>query len=282
MGKPLDLDHLVTTLRARVGPAVLARAAERAGPAATRPAAPASGTLSDFPQIAGIDRVRAALSFDHDRDFFLLLLGRFLADAGTAVAAVRTDLARGERETAILRVHSLRGNAGNLGALGIMTTAAGLEAALQRDGQASEADLARLDQQLADLAAASAPWLQAAAVSAQARPTAPDPAPAAPLDPASLEALRDALARHDLAALDLFDELAPALAVTLGAAATQALGAAIADLDFGAALANLPPSTQPTSPTQPTPPLAPATASPAASSAPRATTSTPPGPTRRS
>ena len=266
LAKPLDLDHLVTTLRDRVGPVVLERAAARAeieaGPTMTRPAAPAPGAQADFPQIAGIDRVRAALSFEHDRDFFLLLLGRFLADVDTAVAAVRAALARGERETAILRVHSLRGNAGNLGALGIMTTAATIEEALQRDGQATEADLARLEQQLADLAAASAPWLRAAAVSAQARPTAPDPAPAAPLDPASLEALRDALARRDLAAVDLFDELAPALAGTLGATATQALGEAIADLDFGAALANLPP-------------MAPATTPPATGSAPPGSTRQP-------
>ena len=55
-------------------------------------------------------------------------------------------------------------------------------------------------------------------------------------------ALRDALARHDLAAVDLFDELAPALAGTLGAAATQALGQAIADLEFGAALDTLGPT----------------------------------------
>ena len=274
LAKPLDLDHLVTTLRDRVGPAALARAAERAdmaaGPAATRPAAPAPGAQADFPQIAGIDRVRAALSFDHDRDFFLLLLGRFLTDARDAVPDTRAALARGDRETAILRVHSLRGNAGNLGALGIMTTAAGLEEALQHDGQARDADLARLEQQLADLAAASAPWLQAAALSAQARAPATDPAPAAPLDPASLEALRDALARRDLAAVDLFDELAPALAGTLGAATTQALGDAIANLEFAMALANLPPLAPPT------PPLAPVTAPPATSTAPLATSAAPP------
>lgn len=55
-------------------------------------------------------------------------------------------------------------------------------------------------------------------------------------------ALRDALARHDLAAVDLFDKLAPALAGTLGAAATQTLGKAIADLEFGAALDALGPA----------------------------------------
>ena len=217
--------------------------------------------------------MRAALSVEHDRDFFLGLLGRFLAETCDALPETRAALAQGDRETATRRLHSLRGNAGNLGALAIMTTAAGLEAALQRDGQAPDADLARLDRQLADLAAASAPWLQAAAVSAQVQPTAPDPAPAAPLDPASLEALRDALARRDLAAVDLFDELAPALAATLGAAAAQTLGAAIADLKFDAALANLPPPTQPTQPTLHTPPLAPAIA-------PLVPSSASPGPTR--
>ena len=89
-----------------------------------------------------------------------------------------------------------------------------------------------------------------------------------PLDPNRLEALRGALERHDLAAIDYYEDLAPALTAAWGAAATQALGQAIADLKFGAALADLQALASPTSPrTQPT-----------TSPAPRAT---PPGPTGR-
>jgi diguanylate cyclase (GGDEF)-like protein len=191
LAKPLDLDHLVTTLRERVGPAVLARAAAQAAaqaslaaPAATgAPERPATG--GDFPLIAGIDRVRAALSVDQDRDFFLLLLGRFVDDAATAVADTRAWLADGDRERATRRVHSLRGNAGNLGALGIMTHAATIEEALRQTGQAREEDLDRLERQLADLAAASAPWLSAAALSAQARQQAESQVEADDEDPAA-------------------------------------------------------------------------------------------------
>ena len=183
LAKPLDLDQLVNRLRDRVGPEAMARAearaeaqarpresedtdaGTRAAPREARAAPRAGVTHGDFPLIEGIDRVRAALSVDQDRDFFLLLLGRFLADARDAVPEIRAWLAQGDRETATRRVHSLRGNAGNIGALGIMTLAAGLEEALRRAGRADEADLDRLERQLNDLAAASAPWLQAAAAS---------------------------------------------------------------------------------------------------------------------
>ncbi len=56
---------------------------------------------------------------------------------------------------------------------------------------------------------------------------------------ARLAALRDALQRRDLAAVDLFDELAPDLITAWGAAATQALGQTITDLKFDAALTTL-------------------------------------------
>ena len=261
LAKPLDLDHLVTTLRERVGPAVLARAAAQAGPeaqaASGAPERPATG--GDFPLIAGIDRVRAALSVDQDRDFFLLLLGRFVDDAATAIADTRAWLADGDRERATRRVHSLRGNAGNIGALAIMTHAAAIEEALRQTGQAREEDLDRLERQLADLAAVSAPWLTAAALSAQARGRAEsqvevrDEVPAAPADTPSssaaapipfldgegLAVLREALRRHDLAASDHFEELAATISSAWGAEVSQALGEAIADLRFGAALAQL-------------------------------------------
>ncbi|HPB75833.1 MAG TPA: hypothetical protein PLY96_11370, partial [Chromatiaceae bacterium] len=45
--------------------------------------------------------------------------------------------------------------------------------------------------------------------------------------------------RHDLAAQDHYEELAPALTAAWGEAVTQILGEAIDDLKFGAALAQL-------------------------------------------
>ena len=331
LAKPLDLEQLVATLQRLIPAAVREAAGQALGqvsaggagaqeaiPASTvgpggamvlRPAAVASGDLppspvpgpgstSDFPPIAGIDRDRAARVVGNDRAFFLAQLARLLRDAATLVADVRLALRAGEAETATRRLHSLKGNAGNLGALGLMRAAASLETAIQvrarelemasteqardqvvakeerardldtagkertRDlemiaedqATALEAGLADLDRQLRDLAAASGPWLAGRdRPGARARAQVDNPAAVsregpslactllspAPLDPERLAALGTALQQHNLAALDLFEELAPALAAVWGEAATQALGEAIADLKFGAALAQL-------------------------------------------
>jgi len=153
-----------------------------------------------------------------------------------AVAEIRAWLARGELETAILRVHSLRGNAGNLGALAIMATAAGIEEGLRRDGSADELALTRLAAQLAALADASGPWIMAAAAVAQ---TKPELFAVAPLDRERLAALRVALRDRNLAALDLFEEMEPALRLSWGVRETAAAGRAIGNLQFAEVLAQL-------------------------------------------
>jgi HPt (histidine-containing phosphotransfer) domain-containing protein len=195
-------------------------------------------------------------------------------------------------------MHSLKGNAGNLGALALMQAAAALETAIQdqtRDLETAnkeqtmdreiasqglapdlDAGLTDLERQLQDLATASAPWLAGrdargqvgwkaamipagmplkvpsggqpdvqtqaqaqAARSAEAAGEGAAPVPTPSLATARLAALRDALQRHDLAAQDHYEELAPTLAAAWGEPETQALGEAIADLRFGAALAQL-------------------------------------------
>ena len=288
LAKPLDLEQLVATLLRLIPaptPTAAAQAAEQStgpvgaaggsaagqwgsgsapvstsGPASASPTAAVAparpGVPDDFPLIPGIDRDRAALATGRDRAFFLTQLGRLLRDSASAAADTRLALLAGDRETAARRMHSLKGNAGNLGALELMRTAAALETAIQdrpaelettSEGLAPDRDagLADLDRKLQDLAVASAPWL--------VESTHPGPAPAAapaegatasvptlavqPLAPGRLAVLRDALQRHDLAAQDHYEELVPALTAAWGAADTQALGEAIADLKFGAALA---------------------------------------------
>ena len=124
----------------------------------------------DLPAIPGIDRVSAKRALGGDRAFFLRLLDRFLTEYADVVEQTRRDLAAGDRETAARRIHTLCGLAGSFGALELMATAGGLEAALRRgetdnagepmtDGSADlEADLAALGRQLAALARNSAPW----------------------------------------------------------------------------------------------------------------------------
>ena len=274
LAKPLDLEQLVATLlrfipaparqaaakNAAIGVSATASPRDDAtiGPpvgARAGTAAPASG---DFPLIAGIDRERAARVVGHDRAFFLGQLARLLRDSASVADDVRRALRAGDRETATRRLHSLKGNAGNLGALDLMQAAAALVRAIQDQmadletaskGLATDLDagLVDLDRQLQDLAAASAPWLAQSERRGKAPMAAPAEgetasAPAPPVQPlatARLAALRDALRRHDLAAQDHYEELAPALTAAWGEAVTQILGEAIDDLKFGAALAQL-------------------------------------------
>ncbi len=312
--KPLDLEQLVATLQRLIpaaareaagqalgqGPEVDARprvfipasTANRAATATMANAANAANAANggnmanravaaprDFPLIAGIDRERAARVVGNDRVFFLNQLARLLRDAATSVEEARLALLAGDRETATQRMHSLKGNAGNLGALALMRAAAALEMAIkdqatdletrikgqttdletiiQDQGMDLEAGLADLERQLEELAAASVPWLAegarpvvspaealaaaSAGATASAGAAAEDATslPAPSLAPERLAALRDALQRHDLAAQDQYEELAPALTATWGETATKALGEAIADLKFGAALTTL-------------------------------------------
>ena len=264
-----DARPRVSTLPSRSSSSIEVIKASMGHRAKTAPLA-SMAAPDDFPLIAGIDRERAARVVGNDRDFFLSQLRRLLRDAATAVEEARLALLAGDRETATRRMHGLKGNAGNLGALELMRAAAALEMAIkdqatdlettikdqmpletiiQDQGPDLEAGLADLERQLEELASASAPWLAKGTRPVASPAEAPAMASAAaedatslstpPLAPERLAALRDALQRHDLAAQDQYEALAPALTATWGEAATKALGEAIADLKFGAALSTL-------------------------------------------
>ena len=220
--KPLDLERLVAVL-SHWAPDPASQPAPAGGGSEAVPA--------DFPTIPGIDRVSAARTLGGDRAFFLRLLAGFVTQFTDAVAHLHQELAQGDRESAIRRMHTLRGNAGNLGALELMATAGALEDALARGETDLAAGLASLARQLTALSAASAPWLGAAA-----NPAPPAGSKAPPLDAGQLEALRVKLRGRYLSAVRDFAALEPALRGVLGAAPTAALGDAIHGLRFQEAL----------------------------------------------
>ena len=227
--KPLDLQALVNCLLRWVSPRPAAQP-QRPEPAAT-PLASDDGAA--FPDIAGIDRARAAQTLSRKRALFLRLLERFADEFADLVERVRHALAQGERETAGRWLHTLRGSAGTLGALGLMTSAEQLETAIAAGETELEARLASLGIELAALIEASAPWRGAATTTTPAAPGSPPP-PAA-----WRQRLREDLRRHNMRALRRFDELQPVLMDALGEADTAALGRAIRGLRFGEALAVL-------------------------------------------
>ncbi len=150
-------------------------------PATNRAASPAGEA---FPDIPGIDRAWVARTLGDDNAFFLRLLRRFTRESADAVQEIRDALAQGERETALRQLHTLRGNAGNLGALGLMAAAGAVETLVKagpatgavetliKAGPATgdlEVRLADLDHRLGALLVASAPWLAEPEVAGTAR-----------------------------------------------------------------------------------------------------------------
>ena len=217
--KPLDLEQLVAALARWTAP--------RGETSADRPPAPAAAGL--LPTIPGLDRDLAASALGGDLAFFTRLLGQFFDQFADTAEATRRDLARGQREEAARRLHTMRGSAGHLGARDLGALAGALEEALDRGETPGEESLAALERQIAELQGHCAPWLAGSA--------SPPPAGAAPtLEVGRLEELRRALRTRNLAARRLFEGLQPALEGTLGPEVTEEIGLAVSRLRFDEAV----------------------------------------------
>jgi CheY-like chemotaxis protein len=235
LAKPLDIEAMVAKLRLylperRTTVQALPKAAA-APPAPQQTAIPGDDAAAhgEFPAIAGIDNVRVARLLGQDRAYFLRLLGLFIEEFGALPQQLGVDLARNDRDTAIRRVHTLKGSAGNLGMMDLMGAASRLETALREDAPDLDAHIEQLSAELGALIEASAPWLSEA-------PAADAATPAPPLDPAQLAALQSALRQHDLAAITLHTSLEPALAGVYDAPTCKALAQAVGRLRFEEAL----------------------------------------------
>ncbi|SFD14524.1 response regulator [Massilia yuzhufengensis] len=223
--KPIDPEKLVQAIQ-RVLALALAPAP---APAA---ATPASGPAQDdWPVIDGIDTAQARRRFAGGSAMFGKMLARLLAlcgEAGRMGMRVPRD-----RDALAALMHQVKGSAATLAALGLAESAARIESAC-RNGQDDALppalqDLGRLARRL-----------EQAAAGFLARPEARrPPETAAPLGRAQLEALLQALRTQDLRALDLFQQLAPALEDAMGTEAARALAEQVHGLRFGEALASL-------------------------------------------
>ncbi len=120
--KPVNLEELVTVLlRWMTAPA--------RGEAVPVPAHEELSQLSGNTEL--INQI-----FGDNREFFLEMVGLFLARFADAGEQIRTSLAEGNREAAVSLLHTLRGEAGYLGMLPLTESTAALELAI-RDGRAN-------------------------------------------------------------------------------------------------------------------------------------------------
>ena len=187
----------------------------------------------EFPDIAGIDRARAVHALMGNRALFLELLTGFIEEFADIAPAVRADLAHQDMDSATRRLHTLRGNAGTLGAMAVMETAKTLEYALIQGENHPEAGLEALSAQMADLVLASAPW-RMGRIEPPGDSSAPRSLPFQDLS--VLAPLLKTLHNHDLSALNHFATLLPALRTVLDETTVQALNRAIQALRFEEAL----------------------------------------------
>ena len=241
LSKPLDPVQLVRVLRGCVE-TVRGTVLPVAGLVSQRAADAAA-----WPRIDGIDTADAAQRLGHDLPLFVSLLRQFMAefDDLRVVPDSAFEVA-GQRLALRSRLHKLGGSAGTLGAreLQALALAAGnsLRAADASTGGrdaagasgTASAAVRRVSAGLARLAAQGAPAL--------ASPSSGDDAPApaeagrsTPLSPAETERAQGLLRQlkgQDLAAIDSFAGLLPALRGLMGAPALRALSAAMDSLDF--------------------------------------------------
>ena len=152
LAKPMDLEQMAVMLSKWTKPSQVS----------TQVAQTSTGinTIKDFPDIAGIDKDRAAKRLSGDRDMFISLLEMFFDDNINTAKLTQDDLTSGDRDMAARRMHTLVSNAGFICALDIMESAKELEQAIdQGDGEtALNVRLETLDRQITELVEASKPW----------------------------------------------------------------------------------------------------------------------------
>lgn len=228
--KPIDPLQLTRTLRRHVE-------AFRGESLPLMPRAPVAdigaAAEQDWPELPGLRVAEVRERLADDRALFIRLLGRFLNESVELLTQTQQAVRQGDAATAAARLHSLRGQTSNMGAMEVANLAGQLERQA-KDGSLAPQELAPLEAELQLLNQGLAAWLQ------DRRPApATNTTPAAPaeLDLAQLEALRQLLKRQMARARPAYDALKPALAQQLDGPTMARLELAMDSLDFKSALA---------------------------------------------
>ncbi|MEO5346043.1 MAG: response regulator [Magnetococcus sp. YQC-9] len=193
--------------------------------------------FDSWPEFPGIDGREAKMRLGGNLTLFLSILGRLCDEFKEVGRVVATDLAKGEGSRAIMRLHKLRGVAGNVGASVLHALAGELETILRTTPERKIAErLAELDAAMGALVHACAPHLKRFI-----DPAFDDGRAMADLlvEPAALDALLVALDEQSCDALPLFETLKPGLCFRMDAARVEEIAQAITQLRFAEARARL-------------------------------------------
>ncbi|CAA6606397.1 Hybrid sensory kinase (modular protein) [Rhodospirillaceae bacterium LM-1] len=224
--KPIDPDTLYQTLKAYHVP----------GRASTVPNVPkVAQVLGTVGPIEGIDVEGGLKRVAGNVKLYMTLLGRFVEQQADAVQAIRFDMTA-DPLSAERRAHTVKGVAGNLGALVMQKCSADLEQALkQRDMAKAEELLVPFEAELIRAIAVIKAAMVAEAANSDEQ--------IAPADPAAIKLvlckLRDMFNDDDGESLDYFLEERGLLASSLPAALLDEMQKNVGNFDFTAALACL-------------------------------------------
>ena len=187
-------------------------------------------SLIDFGKL---DAERGLAVLGGKATIYVELLRRFAADHSADAHYLRDELAAGRVDSALQRLHALKGVAATLGVVGVQAAAVAMELALRRDhGHEPATQAVLLDSLQSEQDALSEVLAALPTVLAKEPRSADDPGKARAVL-AQMEAL---LACNDTAAAELFDEHRPLLQKTVGTVVTP-LGQRISSFDFPGALA---------------------------------------------
>ena len=113
-----------------------------------------------FPEIAGIDRERAEMLLNGEREFFLELLRQFTSEYRATAAQVEALFDRGDRAAAAACLHKVRGTASYLGVTELVSVSRELEQAIKTETGDVRGLLTGYAGAMSALLAAAAPWLE--------------------------------------------------------------------------------------------------------------------------
>ncbi|WP_051304715.1 PAS domain S-box protein [Chitinilyticum litopenaei] len=222
VGKPIDLPQLIAALRRHAGPPVTAGAVPEAG-------GHADAEIEALASILG--------RFGGNLALYRSALQRFYPEQQQLLRELAEAVSGGSAEAALHALHTIKGNAGTLGARALAQCAAELEQQLRHADRTALA--AYLDdaqrQELERLLQTACAQLQAALpAEAGAGPAAVAGMPDDALWRERLDSLLPLLAASSMQALDLWEGWHPEPAAS-GDAALQRLGTQLQALDFAAA-----------------------------------------------
>ena len=230
VGKPFDIDHLVAVLCKQAGrqeaPKNTVTAAEAPLPAGVGEAAVA----------AGVDISAALKRLGGNRGLYRRMLGTFVKELAAMPEQVAAHAAQGETQAASRLLHTVKGQAGTLGAMALSAEVAHGEKRFAEGHAGGDAEL--LVQQVSVAMTGAGPGLAALLQALQAA-EAPVAAPGAVLDSDAVLKLLRTIGQHlqnaDMAATDGMAELQRQYGGALGEQ-LQSLDEAISALDFDRAL----------------------------------------------